>query len=143
MKWKSGITIFHFVIFAVVVFSVGIFNGISLNYKEKHCTQVVRAEIIRVETHRKTEGKISRTVYTPHFTYSANGKNFTSKAKYTTLNYKYKTGDIIKIRINPENPKKYLVENDILDYRSSYETGMNFGLFALILVACATINKFI
>lgn len=141
MKWKSGITIYHFIIFAVVVFAVGAFKGLSLNYREKHCTRVVRADIVRVETHRKNEGKTIQTVYTPYFTYSSDGRNFSGHAKYTTANSKYKTGDIIKIRINPENPEKYLVENDISDYRSSYEVGMGFGLLALILVICATVNK--
>ncbi|MCM1505945.1 MAG: DUF3592 domain-containing protein [Ruminococcus flavefaciens] len=129
---------FHFIIFAV-----GAFKGLSLNYKEKHCTQTVRAEIVRVETHRKTEGKTTRTVYTPYFTYSVDGRVFSGHAKYTTSYSKYKTGNIIKIRINPDNPKKYLVENDILDYQSSYEVGMGFGLLALILTACAVIKKFI
>jgi len=143
MKWDFKISIFHFIILAVVVFGVGAFKGVSLNYKEKHCTQTIRVEIVRVETHRKTQGKTSRTVYTPYFTYSADGKNFRGHAKYTTIKWKYKVGDIIKIRINPENPEKYLVENDISDYRSSYEVGMGFGLLALFLVAFAIIKKFI
>lgn len=141
MKWKSGISVFHFVILAVVVFAIGIFNGVSLNYKEKHCTKDMRAEIVRVEAHRKTQGKTTRTVYTPYFTYSSNGKNFKGHAKYTTINGKYKAGDIIKIKIDPENPKKYLVENDIADYRSSCKVGMDFGFLALFLVVFAIIKK--
>lgn len=143
MKWKSGISVFHFVIFAVVVFAVGMFKCISLNYKEKHCTQTIRAEIVHVEIHRETYGKTKRTVYTPYFNYIADGKTFSGHAEYTTINWEYKTGDTIKIRIDPENPEKYLVENDISDYRSSYEVGMGFGLLALILVACAIVKKLI
>ncbi|MDE5583261.1 MAG: DUF3592 domain-containing protein [Ruminococcus sp.] len=141
MKRESEITVFHFIIFAVVVFAVGMFKGVSLNYKEKHCTQTIRAEIVRVEMHRKTYGKTKRTVYTPYFTYSADSKTFSGHAAYTTINWKYKVGDIIKIRIDPENPKKYLVENDISDYRSSYEVGKGFGLLALMLTVFAVIKK--
>ncbi|MDE5835090.1 MAG: DUF3592 domain-containing protein [Ruminococcus sp.] len=144
MKWKSGISVFYcFVIFAVIAFVVGMFKGVSLNYKEKHCTQTISAEIVRVESHRKNQGKTMRTVCTPYFTYSADGKTFKGHAKYTTNIFKYKVGDTIEIRINPENPKKYLVENDISDYRSSYEVGMSFGFLALFLVVCATVNKLI
>ena len=143
MKRESGISFFHIIIFAVVVFAVGMFKGVSLNYKEKHCTQTIRAEIVRVEMHRKNQGKTMRTVYTPYFTYSADGKTFKGHAKYTTQIFKYKVGDMVKIRIDPENPKRYLVENDILDYRSSYEVGIGFGFLALFLVVCATVNKLI
>ncbi len=143
MKWKSGITVFHFIIFAVVVLAVGTFRGVSLNYKEKHCTQTVMAEIVRVETHRKNEGRTRQTVYTPYFTYSTEGKVFSGHAKYTTIKQKYKAGDIIEIRIDPENPEKYLVENDISDYRSSYEVGMGYGVLALFLVVFAIGKKLI
>lgn len=141
MKWNFKISIFHFIILAVVVFGVGAFKGVSLNYKEKHCTQTIRAEIVRVETHIKTQGKTISTVYTPYFTYSTEGRAFSGHAKYTTIKWKYKVGDIIKIRINPENPEKYLVENDILDYRSSYEVGIGYGVLALFLVVFAIIKK--
>ncbi|MDE5770310.1 MAG: DUF3592 domain-containing protein [Ruminococcus sp.] len=143
MKRESENWFFLFIIFSVVVFAVGMFKGVSLNYKEKHCTQTVRAEIVRVEIHRKTYGKTKRTVYTPYFTYSADGKTFKGHAEDTKRFGKYKVGDMIEIRIDPENPKKYLVENDISDYRSSYEVGMDFGLLALILVVCAIVNKLI
>lgn len=143
MYRKSENYFFLLIIFSVVVFVVGMFKGVSLNYKEKHCTQTVRAKIVRVETHRKTSGKTTRTVYTPYFNYSEDGKTFSGHAEYTTINWKYKVGDIIEIRIDPENPKKYLVENDIADYRSSYEVGMGFGFLALFLVVCAIVNKLI
>ncbi|MDE6780846.1 MAG: DUF3592 domain-containing protein [Ruminococcus sp.] len=143
MKRKSGISIFHFIILAVVVFTIGMFKGVSLNYKEKHCTQTITAEIVHVEIHRKISGKTRETVYTPYFNYSVDGKNFSGHARYTLTYGKYKTGDTIKIRIDPENPEKYLVENDISDYRSSYKVGMGFGLLALILVACAIVKKLI
>lgn len=143
MKWDSKISVFHFIILAAVVFAIGIFNGVSLNYKEKHCTQDIRAEIVRVETHRKTQGKTTRTVYTPYFTYNSDGKIFKGHAKYTTVNLEYKVGDIIKIKIDPENPKRYIVENDIMDYRSSYKVGMNCGFIALVLVVCAIGKKLI
>lgn len=142
MKRESENWFFLFIIFSVVVFAVGMFKGISLNYKEKHCTQTVRAEIVRVEMHRKTYGKTKRTVYTPYFTYSADGKTFKGHAEDTKRFGKYKVGDTIEIRIDPENPKKYLVENDISDYRSSYEVGKGFGLLALLLTVFAVIKKF-
>lgn len=141
MKWKSGISVFHFVILAVVVFAIGIFNGVSLNYKQKHCTQDIRAEIVRIEKDTQTSGRVRTTVYTPYFTYSADGKIFTGHAKHTTTYGKYKVSDIIKIKIDPENPEKYLVENDIADYRSSYKVGMDFGFLALFLVVFAIIKK--
>lgn len=143
MKRELENWFFLFIIFSVVVFAVGMFKGVSLNYKEKHCTQTIRAKIVNVEIHRKQMGKTRRTVYTPYFTYSADGKTFKGHAKYTTKIFKYKVGDTIEIRINPENPKKYLVENDIADYRSSYEVGMGFGFLALFLVACAIVKKLI
>lgn len=143
MKRESGITIFHFIIFAVVVLAIGTFKGVSLNYKEKHCTQTIRAEIVYVETHRKTEGRTIRTVYTPYFTYSAEGKNFSGHAKYTATKLKYKVGDMIEIRIDPENPERYLVENDISDHRSSYKVGVDFGILALFLVVFAIGKKLI
>lgn len=142
MKRESENWFFLFIIFSVVVFAVGMFKGISLNYKEKHCTQTVRAEIVRVEIHRKTYGKTKRTVYTPYFSYSADGKTFKGHAEDTKRFGKYKVGDTIEIRIDPENPKKYLVENDISDYRSSYEVGKGFGLLALLLTVFAVIKKF-
>lgn len=143
MKRESGITIFHFIIFAVVVLAIGTFKGVSLNYKEKHCTQNIRAEIVYVETHRKTEGRTIRTVYTPYFTYSSEGKNFSGHAKYTAEELKYKVGDMIEIRIDPENPERYLVENDISDHRSSYKVGVDFGILALFLVVFAIGKKLI
>ena len=142
MKRESENWFFLFTIFSVVVFAVGMFKGISLNYKEKHCTQTIRAEIVRVEMHRKAYGKTKRTVYTPYFTYSADGKTFKGHAEDTKRFGKYKVGDTIEIRIDPENPKKYLVENDISDYRSSYEVGKGFGLLALLLTVFAVIKKF-
>lgn len=143
MKWKSGISVFHFIILAVVVFAVGMFRGISLNYKEKHYTQTINAEIVRVEMHRENAGKTIRTVCTPYFTYRVESKTFSGHAKYTTRIFEYKVGDIIEIRIDPENPKRYLVENDISDYRSSYEVGKGFGFLALFLVVCAILKKII
>lgn len=143
MKWKSSSSDFCFYVLILVsaaVFVIGFFNMASLNYKQKHCIQYIKAEIIRIEKDTQTSGRITTTVYTPHFTYNSDGKNFKGHAKYTTVNGKYKTGDIIKIKIDPENPKIYLVENDIMDYRSSYEVGMNFGFIALFLVVC-TIGK--
>ncbi|MDE6502438.1 MAG: DUF3592 domain-containing protein [Ruminococcus sp.] len=141
MYRKSENWFFPLIIVAVIVFAVGMFKGISLNYKEKHCTQTIRAEIVRVEMQRKAYGKTKRTVYTPYFTYSADGKIFSGHAEYTKRFSKYKVGDTIEIRIDPENPKKYLVENDISDYRSSYEVGKGFGLLALMLTVFAVIKK--
>lgn len=143
MKWKSSSLDFCFyvlILASAVVFVIGVFNGASLNYKQKHCTQDIRAEIVRIEKDTQTSGRVRTTVYTPYFTYSADGKIFTGHAKHTTTYGKYKVSDIIKIKINPENPKKYLVENDIVHYRSSCKTGKDFGIITLILVVC-TIGK--
>lgn len=144
MKWKSSSSDFCFyvlILASAVVFVIGIFNGVSLNYKKKHCIQDIRAEIIRIEKNVRTSGRRAETIYTPYFTYISDGKIFKGHAKYTTINGKYKVGDTIKIKINPENPEKYLVENDIARYSSSYKMGMDFGLLALFLVVFTIMKK--
>lgn len=137
MKWKSSSSDFCFyilILVCVVGFAIGIFNGVSLNYKEKYCTQEMSVKIVRVEKDTRTSGRISKIVYTPYFIYSSDGKIFNGHAEYTVISEKYKVGDLIKIKINPENPKIYLVENDITHYHSSYDVGKTFGVIALILV---------
>lgn len=137
MKWKFSSSDFCFYVLilgSVVMFAIGIFNGILLTYKEKHCTYDMSVKIVRVEKDTRISGRIAKTVYTPYFIYNSDGKIFNGHAEYTVISGKYKAGDLIKIKINPENPKMYLVENDITHYHSSCDVGKTFGVIALILV---------
>lgn len=131
-------TVSIFVICAVIFFIVGIFNGVSLKYKQKHCTDTATAQIVRVEQKRKTSGRISRMNYKAHFTYFANDKIFNGHTRYTTAKTKYKLNGTIVIKFDPENPKTYLVEDDIMHYKSSYSVGIFLGAIALAIILCRT-----
>lgn len=131
-------TISIFVICAVIFFIVGIFNGVSLKYKQKHCTDTSTAQIVRVEQKRKTSGRVSRMNYKAHFTYFVDGKIFNGHTRYTTLQTKYKVSGTIVIKFDPENPKTYLVEDDITHYKSSYSFGIFLGAIALAIILCRT-----
>lgn len=146
MKWKSSSSDFCFYILilaCVVEFAIGIFNGLSLNYKEKYCTEDMSVKIVRVARDTRTRGRRMETVYTPYFVYNSEGRVFNGHAKYTTTEKKYEVGDLIKIKINPENPKIYLVENDITHYNSSYDVGKTFGVITLIFILFTIVKKLI
>lgn len=65
MKWKSSSSDFCFyvlILASAAVFVIGFFNMASLNYKQKHCIQDIKAEIIRIEKDTQTSGRITTTV---------------------------------------------------------------------------------
>ncbi len=143
MRKNLNFSVSTFIICAVIFFVVGIFNGALLKYKQKHCTDTATAQIVRIEQKRKTRGRISQMTYTAHFTYFVDGKIFNGHTRYTTLKTKYKLNGTIVIKFNPENPKTYLVEDDITHYKSSYSFGIFLGAIALAIILCRTGKKLI
>jgi len=95
------------------------------------CTEEVEATIVKYELiwDNRTERK-TRSSYYPIYTFEFNGKKYTAEGKSSKNTRLNPIGSIVKLKINPENPKEFLDKNYLI---GTFILGIGF-LFPIIII---------
>ncbi len=105
--------------------------------KIKHrlsCSARITARVSKVQKSHETHHRgHSYRYYTPWFTFTVNGKEYTVKSDTETrLHQKYSVGKEFVIRYNPNNPEEIAVGISLLPYLC----GVLFTAFGVTFIYC-------
>lgn len=109
-----GIT---FILFSVIFLIIGTCVSIAPKVKSKRCTGLVKADVIeniQSESRRKSGNGRRRdsTLYAPVFQFDYNGKKYTVKSSTSSDPPAYEVGDVVKLKINPDDPTDFYAPSD-------------------------------
>ncbi len=95
----------------VLLFVTGGYLAWSEIRKMRHCTEETTATIIDVITsHHRSKGR-SHNTYSPKVEFLAAGKTIQAKAgASSSVRGKYKTGETLEIKYNPEKPEEIVLK---------------------------------
>ncbi|MCM1133811.1 MAG: DUF3592 domain-containing protein [Ruminococcus flavefaciens] len=128
VKWNT-------IIFAsVILLIISLFSLFTEYRREKVCTELAVAEIVRIE--RKSSRTDTKYRLVVRYTY--NGKEYRRKGKYFRYKPDYRADDIIPIRFNPKNPSEYYISCETAYSRNFIFAGISVfgitsGVFAVII----------
>ena len=107
-----------FIIFALIFMSVGIGMLFYPKIKEKKCTESVKAEVISNSAESSSSvgsrhhHHHNSTVYRPTFSFMYEGKEYIVESKTASNPPAFNVGDIVELRINPDNPADFYAPSD-------------------------------
>lgn len=93
-------------------FVLGIIATYFISKKKLKCTEEMDAEIVGVKrSSHKSSNHNRRTDYSPIVKYTVNGTEYSDVADIDSINpNKFKEGETIKIKYNPEKPEQFTVK---------------------------------
>ncbi len=105
MDWKS-------IIISIVMLVIGLWMIISKFRADRHarktCTEQVVATCTRVDEELRTSGNTGiKKIYTPHYSYEYQGKQYTVRSTMSESSAVPKEGAGVYLYINPENPEQF------------------------------------
>ncbi len=116
---KTGMRIiaFVFMLIGVVFLAVGIGFVIYANNMKNKCTLEVTAVVSDIlskeERHENDDGYTTyTTVYTPVYTYYANGQMYTSHSNTYSSNSSYRRGQTVQLFCDPDDPITFYSPKD-------------------------------
>ena len=116
---KTGMRIiaFVFMLIGVVCLAVGIGFAIYANNMKNKCTLEVTAVVSDIlskeERHENDDGHTTyTTVYTPVYTYYANGQMYTSHSNTYSSNSSYRRGQTVRLFCDPDDPITFYSPKD-------------------------------
>ncbi|NLT08742.1 MAG: DUF3592 domain-containing protein [Ruminococcus sp.] len=109
---------------------VGIIGLVSIAIRKKKCTELVEAEVIRLEVSHDSDGSNS---YHPVFSYSYGGESFEVRDSFSSSFCRFNVGDYVELYIDPYNPKKFYCPKETIHQIIFYLIFAAVG--ALVMVA--------
>ncbi|MDE6775584.1 MAG: DUF3592 domain-containing protein [Ruminococcus sp.] len=122
------------ILVSVILLITGLFSIFTELRREKVCTDLAVATIVRID--RKSSR--TDTKYRLVIKYTYNDKEYSKKGKYITQKPPYKANDIIPIKVNPKNPSEYYT-----DYEITLLRNLIFSAVGIVGTISAVIAKII
>ncbi len=156
IKLRSGNNLnpkFIPIIFLIVAIILSVAGAITLSYqkiKSYSCTESVTATVIenlpeKSEIKRKNKRRHISIVYRPRFIYTYNGIEYDVVSNTASNPPKFEIGDIVELKINPENPRKFYVPSDkttnFIGIIFLVVSGVFFIVFIIIYVSVSRNNN--
>lgn len=118
----------------IVMLAVGIIYPVLTLKHQIACKGKVVATVVKVETKRHYSGDRKTTKYLPTFSYTIDGKTYTTESDLETMNMlKYKEGNEVTIRYNPNAPETICVGIKVFPYVA----GILFILMGSTFLVCS------
>lgn len=100
--------------------------------KKRKCSVEAEAEITGINRHGKTSTK-KNADFSPVVTFNADGKEYSGEADISTvIRTKYKTGESLTIKYNPDDPNVFTVKGKAGEIK--YSVGLIvFGIIMIVV----------
>lgn len=150
IKLRSGNNLnpkFIPIIFLVVSVILSVAGAIALSYhkiKSYSCTESVTATVIEnlyghseiKRTNKRRHISTEHAVYRPIFRFTYNGVEYDVVSNTASNPPKFEVGDIVELKINPENPREFYAPAD----RTTNFIGIIFlGISGVFFIVCIII----
>ena len=131
-----------FLIVGVVLVCSGLwFKNYDKGVKER-CTESVQAVVdgYQSSSSRHSDGTYS-TSYFPVFNYTYNGIDYTKQSNYGSGEPKYSKGDVVEIKVNPNDATEFFNPSDRSDI--VYNVLMGIGLSFILIVVVVSFGVYL
>ena len=101
-------------LFALIFLAVGILALLGGRAQKKRCSASASGMVAKVHMEQKPRGRGKGTVnvYTPEFTFEANGAPQTYRASFASMRREFKEGQSVTIFYDPADPSHCYVAED-------------------------------
>lgn len=122
------------IVVGAVMAAVGVIYPTLTLKRRSACKAKVKATVVKVEKKTHYVGERTEHKYLPTFAYTVNVREYVTKSDLETLNMlKYKEGDEVTIRYNPDSPEIISVGVKVFPY----VCGVLLLLFGGALIICS------
>ena len=131
-----------FLIVGVILVCSGLwFKNYDKGVKER-CTESVQAVVdgYQPSSSRHSDGTYS-TSYFPVFNYTYDGIDYTKQSNYGSGEPKYSKGDVVEIRVNPNDATEFFNPSDRADI--VYNVLMGIGLSFILIVVVVSFGVYL
>lgn len=131
-----------FLIVGVVFVCSGLwFKNYDKGMKER-CTESVQAIVdgYKSSSSRHNDGTYSMS-YFPVFSYTFNGMEYTKQSNYGSGDPKYSKGDVVEIRVNPNDATEFFDPSDRSDI--VYNVLIGVGMFIIFIIVVVSFGVYL
>lgn len=136
------IVLLVFIFVDLVLILITALIKVSRNSKLRSYTLTAEATVTSMDMSRHHTNRNDRSsMWYPTFSYTVNGVTYTAKSNVGTTSKPYEVGDRIKIKVDPQNPQKYvLVESK--GFKIAFGVMSALSVFFVIFTVIAAVIMF-